>query len=76
MGHELHVSILFPQNMVTEEQVSGTEHNDAPGLWPVAGEHGWVLAFAVVNSALLTAAKNMKMPVQINSVKESAVKAT
>lgn len=76
MGHEFHVSILFPQNMVTDKQVSGSEHNDAPGLWPVGGEHGWVLAFAIANSVLLTAAKNTKMPVQINDVKESAVKAT
>ena len=56
--------------------MSGSEHNDAPGLWPVGGEHSWVLAFAIVNSVLLTAAKNTKMPVQINNVKENAVKAT
>lgn len=58
------------------KQVSGSEHNDAPGPWPVGGEHGWVLAFAIVNSVLFTAAKSTKMSVQINNVKESAVKAT
>lgn len=56
--------------------MSGSEHNDAPGPWPVGGEHGWVLAFAIVNSVLFTAAKSTKMSVQINNVKESAVKAT